>query len=387
MVKKKIMKASYLWLALLLLAVTLFTGCTATGPQGWSGCVSNGTNVYYGSLDSRLISINPVSREANLPFPNRDSGEWYADIKQPASGGGLCGPMLCAPSATGSIIYSTPGVTDNLSFIATYDGRLYAYASQTGAERWQYPRSTADTIGAVVGNVLLANGNIYLTSSNGSIYGFNQNYGDKLWEYKTGDRIWTTPAYSNDLIFAGSYDGSLYAVSAKNGSEAWRVKVPVAMSSSPIVYKNPIIFGSFDRNLHAVSQKDGSEVWKFTGGNWFWADPVVKDNTVYAACIDNYVYAVNADTGAQIWKLEVGKVASRPAISGNTLAIVTEAGDLSLIDIGTGTLKQKITIGYKTVAPLLAFNNMIFAHALDNYIYAIDVAGSRQAWKFKAEIK
>ncbi|OGO15990.1 MAG: hypothetical protein A2Z02_03040 [Chloroflexi bacterium RBG_16_48_7] len=85
--------------------------------------------------------------------------------------------------------------------------------------------------------------------------------------------------------------------------------------------------------------------------------------------------------------MEVGKVAAKPAMSGNTLAVATEVGDLYLLDAGSGSIKQKINIGYKTVSPLLAFKNMIFVHALDDYIYAIDVAGGKQIWRFKAEIK
>jgi len=386
MIKKMFNKKYLVVLPAILIFILLISGCTASGPQGWSGCANGKTNIYYGSLNSRMICINPDTRDKNLPFPNRESGEWYSNIRVSSSGGGLCGPMLCAPESTGTVLYSTPAVGDELAYIGTYSGKLYAYNAETGSERWVYPRESSSSIGSIVGNIILSNDNIYLSSSNGIIYAFTQNYGDKLWEYATGDRIWTTPAVTADMVYAGSYDGNLYAISAEYGSEIWKVKLPASMASSPAIYNNNLIFGAFDRILYSVSRDDGSINWQFEGGNWFWAEPVVKDNHIFAPCLDNYVYAVDGDTGKLIWKIEAGKVASRPVISGDTLAVVSQEGELSLININDGSIKQKVTIGYKTIAPLLVFNDVIYVHAMDDNIYAIDVTTGELLWKFLAEI-
>jgi len=384
--KKIFMKKYLIVLPAVLIGILLISGCTSTGPQGWSGCVNSDTNIYYGSLNSRIICINPDTRNKNLPFPNRESGEWYSNIRVSSSGGGLCGPMLCAPESTGTVLYSTPAVGDELAYIATYSGKLYSYNAETGSERWIYPRESTASLGSVVGNIILANDNIYVASSNGNIYAFSQDYGDKLWEYATGDRIWTTPAVTSDTVYAGSYDGNLYAISAEYGNEIWKIKLPASMASSPVVYEDKLVFGSFDRKLYSVNSADGSIKWQFDGGNWFWADPVIKDNHVFAPCLDNYLYALDGDTGSLMWKIEIGKVASRPVISGDTLAAVSEDGELSMIDINNGSLKQKVTIGYKTVAPLLVFNNVIYVHAMDDYIYAVDINSGALLWRFLAEI-
>ena len=119
--KKKIKYISFLVLSVLLMGLFM-TGCMAQTPQGWSGCTSNGTNIYYGSMDSRVMCINPDSRGRGLSFPDKELDEWYAIIRGPATGGGMCGPLFgCMPSGASKVaIYSTPVISGELVYVGTY---------------------------------------------------------------------------------------------------------------------------------------------------------------------------------------------------------------------------------------------------------------------------
>ena len=61
------------------------------------------------------------------------------------------------------------------------------------------------------------------------------------------------------IFFIGSYDGNLYAVDQNSGQEIWRFKTGDAIASSAmsaVVMDDVIYFGSFYGYLYAVKHSD-----------------------------------------------------------------------------------------------------------------------------------
>jgi outer membrane protein assembly factor BamB len=388
--KKRIKYISLLVLSIVLLSL-FFTGCMGgQSPQGWSGCNSNDTNIYYGSMDSRVMCINPDSRSRGLSFPDKELGEWYALIRGPATGGGMCGPLFgCAPSGASVVaIYSTPVISGELVYVGTYLGKVRAYNAISGSERWIYPRDVNDSMGAIVGNIILVDDTLYITSANGYIYALEKEYGDKIWEFNTGSRIWTTPAYSDGMVYAGNYSGKLVAVSSDKGNEIWSIDLPTSSCSSPVVYKDKIIIGAFDHKLYAISKVDGSIEWEFAADNWFWTDVITQGNTIYACSMDHNVYAINGDNGELKWKFDTGaSVSARPVLVDDLLVAVNQDGQLYILNAANGTSKQVLELGHKVIAPLYEIDNVVYAHGTDDYVYAVDLNKGELLWNFKSEIQ
>jgi outer membrane protein assembly factor BamB len=363
-------------------------GCAGPGAQGWSGFIVNNGILYVGSMAGKVMALDPSARSKGLRFP--DEIEWIYDIKDPAPAN-PCGPLMsCGPTAasSGVKIYGTPVATEDLVYVGTYSGQVYALNSATGALRWVYPRVAQENVGAIVGNMILANNTIYIGSSNGKVYALDAATGDLKWEFDTGDKIWTSPAVSGDVVYIGNYGNKFYALSSQDGSQIWQVDLPVAVASSPVVSGDSIFFGTFDRHLYAIDKSDGRMQWKFKGGNWFWAEPLIVDRVVYAACLDHRIYAVDADTGKELWKfIADNEIVSKPVLVDNLLVAISESGEMHLLDSSTGVLQGSVSIGSTVMAPLYSNEEIVYVHARDRYVYAIDVKAGEIAWKFKTDME
>ena len=91
--------------------------------------------------------------------------------------------------------------------------------------------------------------------------------GTLKWKFKTGGKVFSSPAVYNGTILIGSEDHSLYAINEKNGKIQWKFATGGAVHSSAAVYKNVVYFGSFDGYYYAVNAVTGKLIWKFkTGG-------------------------------------------------------------------------------------------------------------------------
>ncbi len=76
---------------------------------------------------------------------------------------------------------------------------------------------------AVVSSPAVANGVVYVGSSDQNVYALNASTGALLWKYTTGGQIdHSSPAVTNGVVYVGSFDGNVYALNASTGALLWK---------------------------------------------------------------------------------------------------------------------------------------------------------------------
>jgi len=359
--------------------------CSGTQAQGWSGFVKYKQVLCFGSMEGRVIAIDPVARSENKTYPA--ANEWSYLIKTSVPGS-ACGAMCSPSSGTSQGIYDTPAVTGGLVYVGTYNGKIYAINADRGVVRWIFPRESYETVGSIIADIVTDGQNLYFVSSNRKIYSIDAATGDFRWEHETEGKIWVAPAIDNGVLYAGNYAGEVLALDADTGKTLWSIKVPSAVSSSLTVFKNSLYFGTFDRNLYSIDKNSGREIWKFTGGNWFWAKPIVDNGRIYAACLDHKVYSLDASTGKELWQFETaGPVIAPIALTDSYVLAVCDKGILYKIKAENGTLEKEMPIGFTVMSPPYTDGDMVYIYARDHNVYAVDTATGTIKWKFSSFLK
>ena len=313
----------------------LWTGTGAGGFGYSSPAVANGV-VYVASSDSKLYAFDAAGGAANCTgsAPNR-----------------TCTPLWTA--ATGALTFSSPVVANGVVYVGSYDGKLYAFDAAGGAancagtapNRTCTPLWTA-TVGpnGVYSSPAVANGVVYIGSQNAKLYAFDAAGGDAsctgsapnrtctpLWTAITSGSIVSAPAVANGMVYLGSSDGTnstLYAFDAAGGaanctgSAPNRTCTPLwtaatgatnypVTASSPAVANGVVYIGSYDHKLYAFDAAGGaanctgtapnrtcSPLWTAATGASIYSSPAVANGVVYVASINNKLYALDAAGGA-----------------------------------------------------------------------------------------
>lgn len=314
--------------------------------------------VYVGKLRSgNLREYSPqrrdISVEANetgwLTSFNRETGEVDWQI-----------------STNGSIVWSSPAVSDETVYIATLAGTVYAVNSTDGDIRWEFdvdyqffasPRVVDGTVyigsrdfsghslshreypmyaldaddgtvewvfdieEGVFGAAAVAEDSVYVGGQNGSVFRLDADTGELLWEFETdelpdGSSMWrrnsagarnggvpSGPTVADGTVYFGSYAGYVYAVDAETGTENWSYHVDAPFVTSPAVHDGTVYIGGYDTNLHAIDAETGEREWRYFA-EWEMAksSPIIVGDTVYVGTIDGNFYAVDSDTGEEVWK-------------------------------------------------------------------------------------
>ena len=371
-------------------------GCGGPAAQGWSGFTSYDGILYFGSMDGAVMALDPAARSRGVAFPGER--EWVLNIRAPAASGAMCG-LGCVPAASPVNIYGTPVVAGDLLCVATYvtdSGKVIALNRSDPGYRegipsrskgeWVYPSETK-SIGAVVGSPIAVDGTLYVGSSDGKVYALDAVYGERKWEFDTGGKVWTSPAVSDGVVYVGNYGRKLCALSSHDGRLLWEIKLPAAIASSPVISGDNIFFGTFDRYLYAVDKANGEERWKFEGGNWFWAAPIANEGVVYAGCLDHKIYALEASSGKELWQFVADSpIISRPVLIDDFIIVISELGEMYVLESDSGVSQRVVSTGYSAMAPLYAEGSTVYVHARDGNVYSIDVQSGKVIWSFSSVI-
>jgi len=80
-------------------------------------------------------------------------------------------------------------------------------------------------------------------------------------KYETGDKVYSSPAVANNIIYVGSKDGHLYALDAGTGEVKWDYETRERIISSPAVANEIVYVGSDDHYIYALDAGTGEEKW------------------------------------------------------------------------------------------------------------------------------
>jgi outer membrane protein assembly factor BamB len=228
------------------------------------------------------------------------------------------------------------------------------------------------TQGPIISSPAIADGVVFIGSSDGALYAIHQETGQQKWKYETQEPISSSPAVADGIVYFISYDGVMYAVSAETGTLKWRFSTggerrfeakgihgltpseqmiadPMDLFlSSPAVFNARVYFGSSDGNIYSLDAHTGVVIWSFATKDVVHASPAIFNNTLYIGSWDSYLYALDADTGQEKWRFKTGEdpvshnqvgFQSSPAVSDGTVYVGCRDGHVYAVDAATGNKK------------------------------------------------
>jgi len=119
---------------------------------------------------------------------------------------------------------------------ATNSGRSTATGPRSGATAWAFDPYSGDVgpsdtptatdvtpqqLPQVVASPAVADGSVYVGSTNGSIYALDRVTGEQEWSVETDGPVMSSPTVVDDTVYVGSHDATLYALEAETSDEVW----------------------------------------------------------------------------------------------------------------------------------------------------------------------
>ena len=260
-------------------------------------------------------------------------------------------------------------------------------AARSGATTFSAPAANTTiwsfrTGGAVNASPAVADGVVYIPSSDGCLYALNHSTGEVIWKVSSNGPYYT-PAVAAGIVYAGSEDGNLWAFHTGNGTPYFSYQSGSSVRTPVLVYGTGVFFGNAAGNitvldvtgapmwtnstvlpveralatdgvnvfacaqntLSAFSIVDGRRAWTVTAGTGNLSHPAFHNGRVIVGSEDGYLRAYEPFAGGSRWSTDLGgAIAGAPACSGGSLFVGTADGRLHTVSLGNGS-ETSISIG------------------------------------------
>lgn len=279
---------------------------------------------------------------------------------------------------------------------ATYPRPSYAVnARYAGAVHVNWTFEDASDIGA---GLTIDKNKVITSNTAGDIFALDLKSGKKLWSYRTGGKVYSTPAVWKGIVVAGSSDHFIYAVNAENGKLLWKVQTDKAVLGSPLLHDGVAFIGGSDGKFRALDIKTGKLRWSFDLVKGFVSTlPTYYLGNIIFGSWGNGFYALDAKTGKLSWEWNNGHAnrmfsaaACNPVGVNNRVFVVAPDRFMTALDANNGAVlwrEKKDTIRVRESMGLAVNKKQVYVKTMDGDLLGISSSGEKMDVIWKAKLK
>lgn len=198
---------------------------------------------------------------------------------------------------TNKAIQTAPVIADGIVYIGSTDTYLYAIDAQTGVLKWSHK------LGQMLTPAAVANGMVYIGAEYGFLYALDDKMGQLKWSYSIAYAGYgSAPVVVGGTLYYDTGNFQLFALNAKTGVLKWAVGLDNAMIESSVAVSNGVVYvGLASGHVAALDAQTGALKWDvFVSLNGVGGELVVVKGFVY---VSNFytIFALDAQTGGLIW--------------------------------------------------------------------------------------
>lgn len=272
-----------------------------------------------------------------------------------------------------SSINYAPVLADGQLYTVSENGTMVVYDAQNGRVLWQKKAGTPLTSGPTVGD-----GKLFVNDNQGELLAFNTSNGAKLLTINLPNRSFAAPAYSKGIVISKTIDEQMLAFNANDGSQIWSYEgnVPTMIlqgGSSPVINDGIVIQGSADGKVTLVTLDKGQLLWQRAAAQPngisdisrmvdIDANPLIRNNVIYVGSYQGSLVAIDKFNATPIWEHRLS-TRSGLALSANALFVTDTRGRVWAFNPTTGKVlwRQNKLLGRTLTAPVIAGDDVVVA--------------------------
>lgn len=257
--------------------------------------------------------------------------------------------LIAPPIVAGDAVYAVDAL-----------GVVTALAASDGRRRWSFDsRPRRDRHGALGGGIAFANDTLYLVTGLAEVMALDPADGQPRWREALPAPARGAVTVADGRIFVITTENHLLALSVEDGRRLWtyRAQPTVTMAlglPAPAVEGDVVVAGFASGELAAVRASDGRALWSETlaaAGGGGLADiaaitalPVIDRGRVFATGLGGITIAIDLRSGRRLWERDVA-AAEAPWSVGDWLYLMTTGGDLACIGRNDGRVRWLRSLG------------------------------------------
>jgi outer membrane protein assembly factor BamB len=278
----------------------------------------------------------------------------------------------CRDSVEGS-----PAIANGVVYVASTDKYLYALDLATGKEKWKLALAPMKASPAV------RSGRVYVGDVEGKFHAVDAATGNRLWSFETQGEITAGANFYKDTILIGAHDSTLYCLTA-DGKKKWAYQIDGPVNGSAAVIADRTFVAGCDSVLHVLNAEDGKPIGTVDLGGQAAATAALTDEFAFVGTMTNQVVAVDWKRLKKVWEFEP-KRRQQPFYASAAVTdryVVASSRDRKIYALDRATGQEKwsfVTEGMVDASPVVV-GNRVYVGCLSNTgeFYVLDLDTGKQ---------
>jgi outer membrane protein assembly factor BamB len=245
----------------------------------------------------------------------------------PANHGIAIALLLVLPLASAAGVWSTS--RGDVSNQASMDGGV----PQDPAIVWEFQTGEDIYTTPAIGEVVV------VARWDGMAYGLDRLTGQAKWQTQFDDWIQASPALDADRVYILTRTGTVHALSLLDGSAVWERHIG-GDSLAAIQIQDGALFVASGANVTKIRAVDGEALWRVDEGyDLIRGPPALANGLVIVAGLNGHMRALRDSDGVELWRVETGPIRGSPVAVGDLILVPKRQGALAAYSTGDQTLQ------------------------------------------------
>ena len=280
--------------------------------------------------------------------------------------------------ATRDMVYSSPAVANGAVFVGSTDHRLYALDAESGSVLWSY-----DAAAEVRSSPCVLAGKVIFADTAGRLHAVDQDSGRGLWRHDVEACPDCSVRGDGERAFIGTSVGTLLAFQPTDGKRLWQAKLDGEVEASAAYDGGRVAIGTPASGLVLLNAADGSRQWQWRVEGGLHGSPVLTDGRLVVGSGDGRVELLDTD-GSLIWTSFLrSDIQCSPAVGHGRVVIGSADGEVACFELVTGrTVWRFDAEGDISASPTIA-GRTVFIGSHAGQLYALRADNGKLTWRYR----
>jgi outer membrane protein assembly factor BamB len=261
---------------------------------------------------------------------------------------------------------------------------------------WSVDVGKGDTKKFVELAPVMHEGTLYAVDVNGRVSAYATDTGRQRWHVELNEPVEAAVGFGEGLVLVGTKNANVFALDPANGKQRWKSTVATEVLSRPVADAGVVVVQTIDGRITGLSTQDGKRLWtqqrtqpslSLRGT----ATPLINDGVVYTGFASGKLMAVHLESGRPLWERTVARPRGRneierlvdvdapPLIVGDTVFVVSYQGNVVALDRTTGrVLWSREESSYSGMA---VGGTTLYLTDAEGNVIALDQRSGASLWK------
>jgi outer membrane protein assembly factor BamB len=239
-------------------------------------------------------------------------------------------------------------------------------------------------------------GMLYAIDINGRVGAYAADTGRQRWHVDLNEPVEAAVGFGDGLVLVGTKNANVFALDPVNGKQHWKSAVATEILSRPVADTGVVVVQTIDGRITGLSAQDGRRLWtqqrtqpslSLRGT----ATPLISNGVVYAGFASGKLIAVHLESGRPLWERTIAQPSGRneierlvdvdapPLVVGDTLFVVSYQGNVVALDRTTGrVLWSRKESSY---SGMVVDGTSLYLTDAEGNVIALDQRSGASLWK------